>query len=71
MRRCVMPSRNARHGQLYTRSGVLRIKNARFKADPQPDFIALDWTQHLNHPHLLPQESKRLALMTFNQEIAF
>jgi len=33
---CVMPTRNARHGQLYTRGGVLRIKNARFKADSRP-----------------------------------
>lgn len=33
---CVMPTRNARHGQLYTRSGVLRIKNARFKTDFRP-----------------------------------
>jgi len=33
---CVLPSRNARHGQLYTRTGVLRIKNARFKNDPRP-----------------------------------
>ncbi len=33
---CVLPSRNARHGQLYTRDGVLRIKNARFRDDPRP-----------------------------------
>jgi queuine tRNA-ribosyltransferase len=33
---CVMPSRNARHGQFYTRQGVLRIKNAVFKDDPRP-----------------------------------
>jgi len=33
---CVLPSRNARHGQLYTRQGRLRIKNARFKDDPRP-----------------------------------
>lgn len=33
---CVLPSRNARHGQFYTRSGVIRIKNARFKDDPRP-----------------------------------
>lgn len=33
---CVLPSRNARHGVLYTRSGVLRIKNSRFKTDSRP-----------------------------------
>ena len=33
---CVMPSRNARHGMLFTRQGVLKIKNARFKEDLAP-----------------------------------
>ncbi|MBI5331008.1 MAG: tRNA guanosine(34) transglycosylase Tgt [Betaproteobacteria bacterium] len=33
---CVMPTRNARHGLLFTWSGDLRIKNARFKADTGP-----------------------------------
>ena len=33
---CVMPARNARHGVLYTRRGVLRIKNARFRDDDRP-----------------------------------
>ena len=33
---CVMPARNARHGVLFTRRGVLRIKNARFREDDRP-----------------------------------
>ena len=33
---CVLPARNGRHGLLYTRDGVLRIKNARFRDDPAP-----------------------------------
>ncbi len=33
---CVMPTRNARHGNLFTRRGRLNIKNARFTADPAP-----------------------------------
>jgi queuine tRNA-ribosyltransferase len=33
---CVMPTRNARHGVLFTRSGDLRIKNARFRTDTGP-----------------------------------
>ncbi len=33
---CVMPARNARHGVLFTRQGILRIKNARFKTDERP-----------------------------------
>ena len=30
---CVLPSRNARHGLLYTREGIINIKNARWKDD--------------------------------------
>jgi queuine tRNA-ribosyltransferase len=33
---CVLPSRNGRHGQLFTRGGVLRIRNARFRTDSRP-----------------------------------
>ena len=33
---CVLPARNARHGVLFTRQGVLKIKNARYKDDPRP-----------------------------------
>ena len=33
---CVMPTRNARNGQLFTSEGLLNIKNARFAEDDQP-----------------------------------
>jgi queuine tRNA-ribosyltransferase len=33
---CVLPSRNARHGMLYTRQGILNIRNARWKNDHSP-----------------------------------
>ena len=33
---CVLPTRNARHGILFTRFGDMRIKNARFRLDPAP-----------------------------------
>jgi queuine tRNA-ribosyltransferase len=33
---CVMPTRNARNGHLFTRFGDLRIRNARFKNDERP-----------------------------------
>jgi queuine tRNA-ribosyltransferase len=33
---CVMPTRNARNGHLFTRFGDLRVRNARYKADPRP-----------------------------------
>ena len=33
---CVMPSRNARHGQLFTWNGIINIKNAKYKEDMSP-----------------------------------
>ena len=33
---CVMPTRNARNGSLFTRFGDLKLRNARHKTDPQP-----------------------------------
>lgn len=33
---CVMPTRNARNGQVFTRRGKLSIRNARFRDDPRP-----------------------------------
>jgi queuine tRNA-ribosyltransferase len=33
---CVMPTRNARNGHLFTHQGVLRIRNARHKKDDGP-----------------------------------
>jgi queuine tRNA-ribosyltransferase len=33
---CVMPTRNARNGTLFTRYGDLKIRNARHKTDHQP-----------------------------------
>jgi len=33
---CVLPTRNARNGQLFTRHGRLTIKNARYREDSRP-----------------------------------
>ncbi len=33
---CVMPTRNARNGHLFTRFGDLRLRNARYKSDESP-----------------------------------
>ncbi len=33
---CVMPTRNARNGHLFTRFGDLKLRNARFKTDTRP-----------------------------------
>ena len=39
---CVMPARNARHGKLFTWSGTLNIKNAKYKLDESPIDPACD-----------------------------
>ena len=33
---CVLPTRNARNGQLFTRHGRISIRNARYRDDPRP-----------------------------------
>ena len=33
---CVMPARNARHGQLFTHSGVIHMLNAKYERDDSP-----------------------------------
>ena len=33
---CVLPTRNARNGQLFTRRGKLSIRNARYQTDRAP-----------------------------------
>ena len=33
---CVMPTRNARNAHIFTRSGVLRIRNAQYERDTRP-----------------------------------
>jgi queuine tRNA-ribosyltransferase len=33
---CVIPTRNGRHGLLFTRSGTLAVRNARYRDDPLP-----------------------------------
>jgi len=39
---CVMPTRNARNGQLFTESGTINIANARYREDTQPVDPACD-----------------------------
>ena len=39
---CVMPTRNARNGHLFTSTGVLKIRNARYRQDTRPIDEACD-----------------------------
>jgi queuine tRNA-ribosyltransferase len=33
---CVLPTRNARNGHLFTRQGVVRIRNSQYRRDERP-----------------------------------
>lgn len=39
---CVLPTRNARNGHLFTSNGVVRIRNSQYKADQSPIDSACD-----------------------------
>ena len=39
---CVMPSRNARHGHLFTKEGVINLNNKKYETDDQPIDPACD-----------------------------
>jgi queuine tRNA-ribosyltransferase len=39
---CVVPTRNGRHGLLFTSEGILMVRNAHFKDDPAPPDAACD-----------------------------
>ena len=51
---CVMPTRNARNGHLFTSGGVLRLRNSRFRDDPAPLDPACDCytCQHFSRAYL-------------------
>ncbi len=46
---CVMPTRNARHGMLFTSEGMINIKNSKWKEDFNP--IDTDVKCHLSNTH--------------------
>ncbi len=46
---CVIPTRHARHGVLFTRDGVLKLRNARFKRDDAPPDSDCDCTTCARH----------------------
>jgi queuine tRNA-ribosyltransferase len=69
---CVLPTRNARNGQLFTRRGRLSIRNARYRDDgrpPDPDCSCLTCRTvsraYLRHLHL-SGEMTAATLMTLH-----
>jgi queuine tRNA-ribosyltransferase len=69
---CVLPTRNARNGQLFTSEGKLSVRNARFRDDPRPpDHACACYTcrtasrAYLRHLHLAG-EITAAVLMTIH-----
>jgi queuine tRNA-ribosyltransferase len=69
---CVLPTRNARNGQLFTSAGPLSIRNAQYRADPRPpDPACACYTcrtasrAYLRHLHLA-NEMSAATLMTIH-----
>ena len=61
---CVYPSRNGRHGHVYTNHGKLNLFNAKYELDPSPNrggmsVSGLSALQQSLHPS--PSESERNA----------
>ena len=46
---CVMPSRNARHGHLFTWNGIINLNNAKYERDDSPIDIECDCPVCKNH----------------------
>jgi queuine tRNA-ribosyltransferase len=70
---CVMPTRNARNGQLFTRAGRLSIRNARYREDPRPPDPACGCytcrhasRAYLRHLHLANEMSAATLLTIHN-----
>jgi queuine tRNA-ribosyltransferase len=70
---CVLPTRNARNGGLFTSEGRLSIRNARFKADEAPiDPACRCYTcrtvsrAYLRHLHLAGEMSAATLLTIHN-----
>jgi len=77
---CVLPSRNARHGQLYTYEGAINIKNAKWKSDhsaidpestsPLSRNHSKAYLRHLIHSHeLLGARIATLHNICFYQDL--
>jgi queuine tRNA-ribosyltransferase len=70
---CVLPTRNARNGQLFTSAGRLSIRNARYRSDPLPPdpgcacrTCATVSRAYLRHLHLAGEMSAATLMTVHN-----
>ena len=69
---CVMPSRAARHGTAFTRSGILNLRNARFRNDFSPldentdCYVSKEFTKSYIRHLFMSKESLGGVLLTLH-----
>ena len=73
---CVMPTRNARHGMLFTTEGIINIKNQKWKDDFSPIDSGVDCTTSNIHTkaylrHLFIVEEYLGAQISSLQNLSF
>jgi queuine tRNA-ribosyltransferase len=73
---CVMPTRNGRHGTVFTRNGPLNLKNARHATDPapidpeSPHSAARDYSRAYLH-HLMKANEMLGAILLSTVNLAY
>ncbi len=73
---CVMPTRNGRHGHVFTRRGVLNLRNARHADDPRPLDDESNWRSARDYSraylhHLVKSEEALGAMLLSEINIAY
>ena len=73
---CVMPTRNGRHGHVFTRHGVINLRNARHANDPRPLDEQSTWPATRTYSraylhHLVKSEETLGAMLLSEVNIAY
>ena len=73
---CVMPTRNGRHGHVFTRHGVINLRNARHADDPRPLDEESGWRSTSGYSraylhHLVKSEEALGAMLLSEINVAY
>ena len=73
---CVMPTRNGRHGHVFTRHGVINLRNARHADDPRPLDEESPWRSARDYSraylhHLVKSEEALGAMLLSEINVAY
>ena len=73
---CVMPTRNGRHGHVFTRHGIINLRNARHADDPRPLDEESPWRSARDYSraylhHLVKSEEALGAMLLSEINVAY